>query len=121
MRLTRGLAHLALALVLLVAALAPARAVGSAFRAMPSSHVAMDHGLADAHASEAHEHACPASGHPVHASDHCRTACCFVPSRLPPRAPASDAVELFRVVRYPQVTQAVSGETGAPEPGIPKA
>ncbi len=48
----------------------------------------MDHhspGVQAAHA--AHDHGTPASEHPAHKRDACQTACCFIPSQLPPRAP----------------------------------
>src|SRR3954470_8550880 len=118
MRLLRTLAHLVLALALIGAGAAPARAVALARAPMAHSH--MDHaaGLDVEHA--AHDHGAPASEHPAHKRDACHTLCCFIPSQMPPHGPAASAVEFFCAVRYMEPAQPGAGRTDAPDPGIPK-
>jgi hypothetical protein len=122
MRLLRALAHLVLALALIGVAVSPARAVGIVAGGTPEHHSGMDHHSSGVHAGEAgHDHGAPASEHPAHKPDACQTACCFVPSQLPPRAPDATAVEFFCAVRYLDAAQPGSGRADAPDPGIPKA
>jgi hypothetical protein len=124
MRLLRALAHLVLALALIGVAAAPVRAgLVSPVPEKPHVHASIDdHDHAVGHASAAHhDHAMPAGEQPSHPSDGCVTACCFIPSQLPPRAPGASAVEFFCAVRYADAANAASGRVDAPEPGIPKA
>ena len=119
MRLLRALAHLVLALALVGVAFVPARAVSLAPAAMPEHH-SQHHD--QAHGVDAgHDHASPAKDHADHKRDACETACCFVPSQLPPRALDANAIEFFTAVRYAEPAQSASGRTDAPDPGIPKA
>lgn len=120
MRLFRALAHLVLALALIGAAFAPARAIASAPAQADQGHGhARPAGVSAEHA--AHDQGAPASEHPAHKRDGCQTACCFIPSQPPPRAPDATAVEFFCAVRYTDAEQPASGRTDAPDPEIPKA
>jgi hypothetical protein len=118
MRLLRTLAHLVLALALIGAGAAPARAI-AVVRA-PMSHSHMDHapGVAVEHAAD--HHGAPQSEHPAHKQDACQTLCCFIPSQMPRHGPAGSAVEFFCPVRYMDAAQPGAGRTYAPDPGIPK-
>jgi hypothetical protein len=118
MRLLRALAHVVLALALIGVAVAPARAIGVPLVAMPEHHGDMDHHASGVHAG--HDHDGPASEHAAHKRDACQTACCFLPSQLPPHVPGATVVEFFRGVRYVDVAQPRSGRADAPDPGIPK-
>ncbi|HEX8167294.1 MAG TPA: hypothetical protein VF601_16105 [Beijerinckiaceae bacterium] len=118
MRLLRALAHLVLALALIGAVVAPARAIAVA--PAPAAHHHMDHdaGLAANHRT--HDHGAPASEHPAHKAEACQTLCCFIPSQMPPHAPEASAVEFFCGVRYMDAAQPRLGRADAPDPGIPK-
>ena len=121
MRLLRALVHLVLALALIGVAVAPARATGFAPMPVSERHSDMDHHASGVHVAGAgHDHDRPASEHPAHKRDGCQTACCFIPSQLPPPAPGATAVEFFCAVRYSDVAEPASGRADAPEPGIPK-
>jgi hypothetical protein len=63
----------------------------------------------------------PVSDHPSHKRDGCLTACCLIPSQLPPHAPGATAVEFFCAVSYFDSAPAAFGQADAPEPGIPKS
>lgn len=124
MRLLRAFAYLVLVLALIGVAGGPARAsLITPAPEKPHVHASTDHhDHAAGHASVAHhDHAMPAGEQASHPSDGCVTACCFIPSQLPPRAPGASAVEFFCAVRYLDAAQAASGRADAPEPGIPKA
>ena len=122
MRLLRALVHLVLALALIGVAVAPARATGFAPMPVSERHSDMDHHSSGVHVGDAgHDLNAPASEHPAHKRDGCQTACCFIPSQLPPPAPGATAVEFFCAVRYSNVAEPASGRADAPEPGIPKA
>jgi hypothetical protein len=122
MRLLRALAHLVLALALIGVAVAPARAVVLAPAGAKETHSGTDHHHATVvHPKHAgHDHAAPGSERGAHKRDACQTACCFVPSQMPPHAPYASAVEFFFAVRYMDALQLGSGRTDAPDPGIPK-
>jgi hypothetical protein len=121
MRLLRALAHLVLALALIGVAVAPARAVGFLPVATHENHMG-DH-ASGVHAEHAaHEHGSAASEQlPTHKRDGCQTACCFIPSQLPPPVSDTTAVEFFCAVRYVDATRLASGRADAPDPGIPKS
>jgi hypothetical protein len=122
MRLLRILAHLVLALGLVGVSVAPARAGALALAASPAHHSGMDHHSSGVHAEHAgYDHGSPASEHPAHKRDACQTACCFVPSQLPPHGSDATAIEFFCAVRYVEAGQPGSGRADAPDPGIPKA
>jgi hypothetical protein len=122
MRLLRALAHLVIALALLAAAQAPARAVGLAAHGVPQhgSHTG-DHAPGAHMAHSGHDHAAPANPTPAHNPDGCQTACCFVPAQSADRAAGAGTIAFFCAVRYLEGAQRESGRGDAPEPGIPKA
>jgi hypothetical protein len=122
MPLLRALAHLVIAMALLAAAQAPARALGPALDAV-SQHGSHIGGHApNAHIGHAgHDHGAPAGEAPAHTPDCCQTACCFVPAQSAARHAGIATIAFSCAVRYPDSAQRASGRGDAPEPGIPKA
>jgi hypothetical protein len=122
MRLLRALVHLIIALTVFGVAVAPARATGFAPFAASERHGDMDYHASGVQPGDAgHHHTLPASEHPAHKRGGCQTACCFIPSQLPPPAPGAAAVEFFCAVRYSNLAEPACGRAERPEPGIPKA
>jgi hypothetical protein len=100
---------------------------------VPSSHeqVAVEHAGQHEHASardHAHEHATaahpaeehPASGKHDHSALGCVVACCIVVSNWSEPASAAECVNFGFTVLYGELAQRGSGQSAAPEPGIPK-
>ena len=117
MRSLRVLAHLVVALALVMASAAQARVVGEMPMATTQDH-AHHAGAAVALVSDCH--GMPADEAPTsHDPSDCRTACCFAPGQISVRAPGVTAVD-FLLVRYAVAAQALSGRAFAPDPEIPK-
>jgi hypothetical protein len=100
---------------------------------VPSSHeqAAVEHAGHHEHSSardHAHEHAAaahaadehPASGKHNHSALGCVVACCIVVSNWSQPASAAECVKVGSTVLYFQLMRPGSGQSAAPEPGIPK-
>ena len=100
---------------------------------VPSSHehAASEHAGHQEHASalgHAHEHAGigqaanehPAPGKHDHSALGCVVACCIVLSNWSQPASAAACVHFGSTVLYGELVQPGSGQSAAPEPGIPK-
>ena len=117
MRLLRTLAHLVLAVAILIAGVAQARVNAAPISMLPHyahgapTAIAFDHSM--------HEHGTSADERPIHKRDTCQTACCFAPVQLSARMVEARPVK-FCAVRYPASISVMSSLTPAPEPGVPK-
>lgn len=121
MRLLRALAHLVLAVALLAAALAPARATASL-----TNMAAADSGHGGHHASgvqvghAGHDHGNGTERQPLHTTDTCQSACCYMAAQPASAAPPIAIVAFDCPIRYAEAAQPGFGRADAPEPGIPK-
>ena len=131
-RFVHRLSRLLMALAVIVLALAQTGARLHAAPFVPShEHAATEHAGHHAHASaRAHVHEDAAVGQAAddqpaprkhdHSALGCVVACCIVLSNWTQAASAAEWVHFGSAVLYGELVQPGSGQSAAPEPGIPK-